>query len=321
MMGKNIFILVFFCTSQIHSQKSSFSVNADTSNGYAYFPLNGGPCGLLEHDASTGIKENASIGEFSRNGVSCISVGSYYSSQDWGGNGVMNPNKYLYFYLGPLTNDNIMVLRKQDRLSFKAMRNGEAPDTIAVYYVDRYSNHTILLKTYLPDNEWKSFVMPVPIASIPVISSIRFYAWSALPSHSNVVDGILSVDDVQISFGISNSISTGLEKEKMPQIIELSNAYPNPFNPSTTINFTVPSVRLEHLAKEAGQVASTLRSVSLKVYDILGREVQTLVDEYKQPGYYKVIFSANGSQIPSGVYYYRLHTGDYSETKKMILLK
>lgn len=109
--------------------------------------------------------------------------------------------------------------------------------------------------------------------------------------------------------------------EIIPSVCSLEQNYPNPFNPSTTINFTVPGVESEHPAKGAGQVALTLQGVSLKVYDILGREVQALVDEYKQPGNYKVIFSVNGSQIPSGVYYYRLRAGDFSETKKMILLK
>lgn len=308
-----MFFLVVFLTIKIYSQKSFFELNADTSNGYAYFALNGGQCGLLEHDASSGMKDNANFSEFSRNGVSCISVGSYYSSMDWSGNGIMNPNKYLYFYFGPLTTDYIILLRKQDRLSFKAQRNGQSPDTIAVYYVDRYSNHILLLKTFLPDNEWKSFVMPLPITSIPVISSIRFYAWSSVSSQSNIVPGILSVDDVQISFGITSATSTGVENGKMPQAFELSNAYPNPFNPVTTIKYTVSGV--------GSKRAPNPLHVSLKVYDTMGREIETLVNEFKQPGKHETMFPLRDYNLPSGVYFYRLITGGFSETKKMVLLK
>ena len=79
--------------------------------------------------------------------------------------------------------------------------------------------------------------------------------------------------------------------------------YPNPFNPSTIIQY---------------QVANS-GHVSLKVYDILGREVKTLVNEEKSIGTYKVEF--NGEELPSGVYFYRLHAGSFVSTKKFILIK
>jgi hypothetical protein len=83
----------------------------------------------------------------------------------------------------------------------------------------------------------------------------------------------------------------------------LSNNYPNPFNPSTKISWQLP-VR--------GQV-------SLKVYDVLGNEVATLVNEEKPAGIYEVAF--NASDLSSGVYFYQLKTGNFISTKKMILLK
>jgi hypothetical protein len=79
--------------------------------------------------------------------------------------------------------------------------------------------------------------------------------------------------------------------------------YPNPFNPVTTIKFNIP---------EAG-------NVSLRIYDILGREIKTLVDEFKNPGNYKVDF--NASSLASGVYIYRLQAGNYFSSKKMVLIK
>ncbi|GIK59923.1 MAG: hypothetical protein JETCAE03_15050 [Ignavibacteriaceae bacterium] len=91
----------------------------------------------------------------------------------------------------------------------------------------------------------------------------------------------------------------------------LSPNYPNPFNPSTLISYRLPVIGF----------------VTLKVYDVLGREVATLVNEEKPAGEYEIEF--DGSNLPSGVYLYRLTAGDpstssgqkFSETKKLVLLK
>lgn len=90
----------------------------------------------------------------------------------------------------------------------------------------------------------------------------------------------------------------------------LSQNYPNPFNPITKIKYTIPSVI-------ANEVKQSL--VTLKVYDVLGREVATLVDEYKPAGSYEVEFLGNG--LSSGIYFYRLKTDGFVETKKMLLIK
>jgi hypothetical protein len=111
----------------------------------------------------------------------------------------------------------------------------------------------------------------------------------------------------------------------------LSQNYPNPFNPSTTIQYSVPSVMVSRQMTESNhdKVDVTLRlrqptdqsdiHVTLKVYDILGREVATLVNENKPAGNYEVKF--DGSNLSSGVYFYTLKAGSFSETKKMLLLK
>ena len=90
----------------------------------------------------------------------------------------------------------------------------------------------------------------------------------------------------------------------------LSQNYPNPFNPSTTIKFSVPFI---------GRNGISTYKVVLKVYDLLGREVVTLVNEEKAPGEYSVEFRVQS--LPSGVYFYKLQAGDYTETKKMVLMK
>ena len=95
----------------------------------------------------------------------------------------------------------------------------------------------------------------------------------------------------------------------------LSQNYPNPFNPSTKIKYTIPSVTLRQ--------AQSDNWVTLKVYDVLGNEIATLVNEEKQPGTYEVEFNTSTiKHLPSsGIYFYQLKAGNFIETKKMVLLK
>jgi len=103
----------------------------------------------------------------------------------------------------------------------------------------------------------------------------------------------------------SDILTSVNEQKTIPTEFKLEQNYPNPFNPSTVISYQLPV---------AGYV-------SLKIYDVLGREVATLVNEFKQPGNYTSQFSILNSQLPSGVYFYRISAGSFVETKKMILLK
>ncbi|MBK7632273.1 MAG: T9SS type A sorting domain-containing protein [Ignavibacteriales bacterium] len=93
------------------------------------------------------------------------------------------------------------------------------------------------------------------------------------------------------------------EKEILPIEYSLSQNYPNPFNPSTKLSYSItqPSI------------------VSLKVYDVLGTEIETLVNEEKPVGVHELTW--NAANLPSGVYFYRFQAGDFVQTKKMILLK
>jgi hypothetical protein len=102
-----------------------------------------------------------------------------------------------------------------------------------------------------------------------------------------------------------------------PLAFQLSQNFPNPFNPTTTILFSIPTTPapLPLLTKEG--IEGWL--VTLKVYDILGREVATLVNEEKPAGNYEVTF--NGQDLPSEIYFYKLQAGDYTDIKKLILLR
>ena len=106
--------------------------------------------------------------------------------------------------------------------------------------------------------------------------------------------------------------------ENIPLKYSLNQNYPNPFNPSTTIKYSIPvGVKGERIAPTlAGAI---VKNVTLTVYDILGREVAILVNEKQKPGNYEVEFDAG--EYPSGVYFYRLNASNYSNVKKMILLK
>ncbi|KXK54259.1 MAG: glycosyl hydrolase [Chlorobi bacterium OLB5] len=94
---------------------------------------------------------------------------------------------------------------------------------------------------------------------------------------------------------------------EVPKLYSLSQNYPNPFNPKTVIKFSIPALE------------TTRWVVSLKIHDILGREITTLVNQNLSPGTYTVEW--NAPNYPNGLYFYTLRSGDYSETKKMILIK
>ena len=113
--------------------------------------------------------------------------------------------------------------------------------------------------------------------------------------------------DFDGTYEYSNTVEVTI---MIPEKFELSQNYPNPFNPSTKIKYSIPSVTLSI-------VEGSL--VTLKVYDVLGNEVATLVNEEKPSGNYEISWSA--ANQPSGVYFYRLKAGSFNQVKKMILLR
>jgi hypothetical protein len=107
--------------------------------------------------------------------------------------------------------------------------------------------------------------------------------------------------------GVVYGVITGIvnvqhESEGIPVRTSLCQNYPNPFNPSTTISYELP----------------TASRVTIRVFNALGQEVALLVDEEKAAGAYQVRWTAN---VPSGVYFYRIQTAQYSECKKMVVLR
>jgi hypothetical protein len=119
-----------------------------------------------------------------------------------------------------------------------------------------------------------------------------------------VVNGVVYGDTAMTSVKIISS--------EIPSQYNLYQNYPNPFNALTKITFDIPS---------NGFPIKTFGNdrVVLKIYDILGKEITTLVNEQLNPGTYEVTFY--GTNLPSGIYFYRLTAGDFVVTKKLILLK
>jgi len=122
---------------------------------------------------------------------------------------------------------------------------------------------------------------------------------------AGTIIGSIGIENI-LGLAYIESSPTNVEDDdfgNFPNEFVLFQNYPNPFNPSTSIKFQI----------------SNPEFVSLKVYDVLGREVAILINEEKQPGVYEMQF--NASSFSSGIYYYKLVSGSFIETKKMIFLK
>lgn len=143
-----------------------------------------------------------------------------------------------------------------------------------------------------------------PYEYVSYTDSIGFNALYALEYHDWSQESRYLVGCIIDNKYYGNVISN-INFEEKPEVSDfiIFQNYPNPFNPTTSIQYKVSSIEW----------------VSLKVYDILGRQIATLVNEEKPEGNYVVTFNEEG--LPSGVYFYSLQAGDFYQTKKMLLLK
>ena len=152
---------------------------------------------------------------------------------------------------------------------------------------------------------WSYYYPPIYPARIYSGIKILFDKFNNLYIYGSSLDSV-----VMLKFSTLSDIRN--ISESTPYYYRLFQNYPNPFNPTTKIKFDIPALG-SPLGRGAGGMTV------LKVYDILGKEIETLVNEKLNPGKYEVTF--NASKYPSGVYFYRLITDRYNETKKMIVLK
>jgi mannose/cellobiose epimerase-like protein (N-acyl-D-glucosamine 2-epimerase family) len=178
-----------------------------------------------------------------------------------------------------------------------------------------YTHQPVVLNYYFEPQQFdrERLLTPIAIKDGDIIIS-QILLNGELYSNYNSTDLIINLPaGIGGHFEVTYSPKiTNIANEQSISVnnFELYQNYPNPFNPSTVIRYQIPNAS----------------HISLKVYDLLGREVATLVDEFKLSGFYEVDFSAAnqplGKQVlASGIFFYRIQAGEYVETKKMILLR
>jgi photosystem II stability/assembly factor-like uncharacterized protein len=253
-------------------------------------------------------QDSVYIGVYPSSGQQVDYVISYYpSTTDWQSATVLYPT-------GNLSNINISAFRMttttaSNSVSGKVMRltdvvTGNLKD--AVLYA---KNGNTYVRCTVSDVNGVYHLQSLPSGNLKIIINRLGFIGDSTNVNVTSTSNIDSVNFHLYRFTVGIK-QIGIE---VPNEFKLYQNYPNPFNPVTKIKFEIPSNGFP-----IGALGND-RVVVLKVYDILGREIQTLVNETLQPGSYEVTFG--GSNLSSGIYFYQLKAGDYIETKKMVLLK
>jgi len=207
----------------------------------------------------------------------------------------------------PLLQDNSVKIENPDSNTIK----------IISYGVDNPYNIEL---NYITENEFSRFYYS-GLSLYPNISHIFVPEWTNLSgSDLKVLIDLENDGTIDDSLFLQNQATDVEDQGSLltPNKYNLAQNYPNPFNPSTKIRFTIPASSLNPFSKGEGTL------VSLKIYDVLGNEVATLVNEEKPAGVYEVEFNVaqvSRPEFASGVYFYQLRAGSFVETKKMMILK
>jgi hypothetical protein len=189
--------------------------------------------------------------------------------------------------------------------------------------------------TYICDSlayvaDWDFGLQVIRINHPPMLDRIGYYQTDSFVLSTFCADGYAYLGGAEGLYIFKYHSQVGVSDDwaddvPVPEVFALSQNYPNPFNPNTTIRYTIPST--EHRVKSGGTGADSelyaLRT-TLKIYNILGQKVKTLVNEPQEAGYYSVTWEGRddfGGEVASGVYLYRLIAGDFVQTKKMTLIR
>jgi parallel beta-helix repeat protein len=189
-------------------------------------------------------------------------------------------------------NDSIVATNPNTPFAEKAKLNN--------FYIALYNENDPLTASSILKDVENSASLSSPMDISDAEHALSFYA-NADSVSSQSSSSAISATTLSKSQTIEQS-TTDVE-ENLPKDCGLSQNYPNPFNPTTMIDFRLP--------KDS--------HVTLKVYDVLGRHIMTLVDQYESAGYHSVVFDA--SRLGSGVYIYKLSAGDFNQIKRMVVIK
>jgi photosystem II stability/assembly factor-like uncharacterized protein len=262
---------------------------------------------------AVGFWDSTYWGDLYGNVLRSTDSGNTWSMQIFTSTEMLNGVSFIDDYTGWIVGNNGIIFKTT---------NGGVPVELTSFTATLLGNEVILnwstateinnqgfeiLRFAQDDSEWQT------------IGFVPGFGTTTEPKSYSYIDSKVSTGKYtyrlkQIDFDGSYEYSQEVEVEVIaPLVFSLEQNYPNPFNPSTVIGYHLP----------------VSGDVTLKVFDIIGNEIVKLVDEYKPVGRYEVEFSANGGSassgnainLPNGVYFYQLKAGNYTDTKKMILLK
>ncbi|HMN25154.1 MAG TPA: T9SS type A sorting domain-containing protein [Ignavibacteriaceae bacterium] len=222
------------------------------------------------------------------------------------GNNNGNNLRYKYDDQAPLAPQNLSVTKSANNhplLSWS--RNNEAD--LSYYTIEKYVGEDLgwvlvgQTSNLFIEDVSEHYCTAIPPMQCPA-GHIVYYRAKAydIQSHSSAPSNSVGT---MVQGGLPYKIVSDQQNNVKPDKYSLNQNYPNPFNPSTIISYSI---------KEEGLV-------TLKVYDILGKEIATLVNENKPAGIYETEF--NASQLPSGIYIYKIQAGSFTDVKKMLLTK
>ncbi len=212
----------------------------------------------------------------------------------WGGKPIhqlMVDNKVNIFFHG---HDHFFGYQMKDGVIYQ-----ELPQPSSKSYTNiSATQYGYLNGVFIPS---RGYALMTISGSSAKLEYIRTY----LPSEENASRHNLDVSYSYTIDTLGTVIGINEPGINLPNEYSLSQNYPNPFNPVTKINYSIP----------------TTDFVQLKIYDLMGREITTLVNEYQKPGEYSITFDADRFSLPSGMYFYRLTGNNFTRSMKMIYLK
>lgn len=323
MSNKFLLILLFFLFGLVGNALSSdaaYIYSTDPTNAYSYQTV------LNSIGWQTTLIEMADVATTDFSPYDIILIGSNSGhTTDWGDatsvNAIVNSNKPIlgfgeggYAFFGKLSlnigyangghgsGDNMFVVQPNHTI-FNSPNSITIPgDSVIQLYSTTSPQVNIYVPSAIPEVTLLGRVPTLPHHYLILQEQTQYFLWGFDDSPSSMTQTGTDLFKNIIVY-ISNISSTEDEINQAPKHFRIFQNYPNPFNPTTKIRFTISEVRY----------------TTLKVYDVLGKEVFTLVNEEKPVGSYKIEF--NAADLPSGVYFYQLKAGDFIETKKMILLR